>query len=84
MRSLHKRSSYNWFDGYLEGLNFKAKLIIYISGLQHLTNLKRGDYYGVASTWPMDKKRTLGVVLLKKSCDIFMAEGERQIKPIDI
>ena len=53
-------------------------------GLQHLTNLKKGDYYGVASTWPIDKKRTLGVVLLKKACDIFIAEGERQIKPIDI
>ena len=53
-------------------------------GLENLTNLKRGDYYGVASTWSMDKKRTLGVVLLKKACDIFMAEGERQIKPVDI
>jgi hypothetical protein len=53
-------------------------------GLQHLTNLKKGDYYGATNTWQLDKKRRLGVILLKKACDIFIAEGERQIKPVDI
>ena len=58
--------------------------IIEALGLQHLTNLKKGDYYGVASAWTQKRKCTLGVILLKKACDIFIAEGERQIKPVDI
>ncbi|XP_046545741.1 LOW QUALITY PROTEIN: uncharacterized protein LOC124255839 [Haliotis rubra] len=53
-------------------------------GLTKLTNMKRGDYYGVASTWPLKTKRKMGVHLLKKALQIFLSEGERQICPVDI
>ncbi|KAL3867218.1 hypothetical protein ACJMK2_044434 [Sinanodonta woodiana] len=53
-------------------------------GLENLTNKKRGDYYGVATTWSMKQKRKMGVYILKKALQIFLAEGERQICPPDI
>lgn len=53
-------------------------------GLQQLTNMKKGNYYGQAKDWNQVKKQQLGVVLLKRACAIFLAEGERQITPIDI
>ncbi|KAL1023321.1 hypothetical protein UPYG_G00039200 [Umbra pygmaea] len=53
-------------------------------GLKMLTNQKRGDYYGVVSTWPVKKKRELGVHLLYRAMQIFLAEGERQLRPPDI
>nr|KAG5699548.1 hypothetical protein BaRGS_033744 [Batillaria attramentaria] len=52
--------------------------------LERLTNVKRGDYYGVASTWPGTKKRAMGAYLLRKAFQIFLSEGERQICPPDI
>ncbi|XP_051519743.1 ankyrin repeat and LEM domain-containing protein 1 isoform X2 [Myxocyprinus asiaticus] len=53
-------------------------------GLKMLTNQKRGDYYGVVSTWPVHRKRELGVHLLYRAMQIFLAEGERQLRPADI
>ncbi|XP_078054865.1 uncharacterized protein LOC144479709 [Mustelus asterias] len=53
-------------------------------GLQMLTNKKRGDYYGVAATWPMKRRRRLGVHMLRRALQIFLAEGERQLRPADI
>ncbi|KAI4903549.1 hypothetical protein NFI96_022907, partial [Prochilodus magdalenae] len=53
-------------------------------GLKMLTNQKRGDYYGVVSTWTMKRKRELGVHLLYRAMQIFLAEGERQLRPPDI
>ncbi|KAK3610226.1 hypothetical protein CHS0354_022280 [Potamilus streckersoni] len=53
-------------------------------GLENLTNKKRGDYYGVATTWSVKQKRKMGVFILKKALQIFLAEGERQICPPDI
>ncbi|CAF0740772.1 unnamed protein product [Brachionus calyciflorus] len=53
-------------------------------GLKQLTNMKKGNYYGEAKEWNQKKKNQLGVVLLKRACAIFLAEGERQITPIDI
>jgi hypothetical protein len=61
-------------------LEFKKK-IFSTKGLMHLTNKMKGTYYGVSKDWTIEKKLTLGVVLLKKVCQIFMAEGERQIAP---
>ncbi|PVD19890.1 hypothetical protein C0Q70_20384 [Pomacea canaliculata] len=52
--------------------------------LERLTNVKRGDYYGVASTWPATRRRAVGAFLLRKAYQIFLAEGERQICPVDI
>ncbi|XP_071486602.1 uncharacterized protein [Diadema antillarum] len=53
-------------------------------GLTRLTNAKRGDYYGVSHSWTGSKKRQVGVHLLHKACQIFLMEGERQIRQSDI
>ncbi|XP_029284716.1 uncharacterized protein LOC115006579 [Cottoperca gobio] len=53
-------------------------------GLKMLTNQKRGDFYGVVSNWQVKKKRDLGVHLLYRAMQIFLAEGERQLRPADI
>ncbi|XP_034439343.1 ankyrin repeat and LEM domain-containing protein 1 [Hippoglossus hippoglossus] len=53
-------------------------------GLKMLTNQKRGDFYGVASNWQVKRKRELGVHMLSRAMQIFLAEGERQLRPADI
>ncbi|XP_069779334.1 uncharacterized protein [Narcine bancroftii] len=53
-------------------------------GLQMLTNKKRGDYYGVVGTWPLRRRRRLGVHMLKRAMEIFLVEGERQLRPADV
>ncbi|KAK1152539.1 hypothetical protein AOXY_G31229 [Acipenser oxyrinchus oxyrinchus] len=53
-------------------------------GLKMLTNQKKGDYYGVVATWPMKRRRLMGVHLLHSAMHIFLAEGERQLRPTDI
>ncbi|CAJ1060791.1 ankyrin repeat and LEM domain-containing protein 1 [Xyrichtys novacula] len=53
-------------------------------GLKMLTNQKRGDFYGVVSNWQGKRKRELGVHLLYRAMQIFLAEGERQLRPADI
>lgn len=55
-----------------------------LPGLKMLTNQKRGDFYGVVSNLPVKKKRELGVHLLYRAMQIFLAEGERQLRPLDI
>ncbi|XP_033107318.1 ankyrin repeat and LEM domain-containing protein 1-like isoform X2 [Anneissia japonica] len=52
--------------------------------LARLTNARRGDYYGVASTWTSERRKQLGSHLLHKCMQIFLIEGERQIRPIDL
>lgn len=52
--------------------------------LDNLTNVKGGDFYGIASTWPQKQKKLLGVYLLYKAMMIFFNEGERQLCPADI
>ncbi|XP_019954106.2 uncharacterized protein [Paralichthys olivaceus] len=53
-------------------------------GLKMLTNQKRGDFYGVVSNWQVKRKRELGVHMLSRAMQIFLAEGERQLRPADI
>ncbi|KAG7487924.1 hypothetical protein MATL_G00028630 [Megalops atlanticus] len=53
-------------------------------GLKMLTNQKRGDYYGIVATWPIKRRREMGVYLLYRAMQIFLAEGERQLRPVDI
>ncbi|XP_044055217.1 ankyrin repeat and LEM domain-containing protein 1 [Siniperca chuatsi] len=53
-------------------------------GLKMLTNQKRGDFYGVVSNWQVKRKRELGIHLLYRAMQIFLAEGERQLRPADI
>ncbi|XP_015228577.1 PREDICTED: ankyrin repeat and LEM domain-containing protein 1 [Cyprinodon variegatus] len=53
-------------------------------GLKMLTNQKRGDFYGLVSNWDFRRKRELGIHLLYRAMQIFLAEGERQLRPADI
>lgn len=58
--------------------------IIEAIGLDNLTNLKRGEYHGLPKTWPMRDKKQLGTALLYKSFNIYLSEGESQLRPTDI
>uniref|UniRef100_A0A670K0H2 Ankyrin repeat and LEM domain containing 1 n=1 Tax=Podarcis muralis TaxID=64176 RepID=A0A670K0H2_PODMU len=53
-------------------------------GLKMLTNQKKGNYYGIVAGWPMRRRRCLGTHLLHRAMQIFLAEGERQLRPADI
>ncbi|NXN57957.1 ANKL1 protein, partial [Rynchops niger] len=53
-------------------------------GLQTITNQRKGNCYGVAASWPAARRRCLGVHMLHRAMRIFLAEGERQLRPPDI
>nr|XP_012610957.1 ankyrin repeat and LEM domain-containing protein 1 [Microcebus murinus] len=53
-------------------------------GIQTLTNQKQGHCYGVAAGWPPARRRRLGVRLLHRALLVFLAEGERELRPQDI
>ncbi|XP_068775694.1 ankyrin repeat and LEM domain-containing protein 1 [Struthio camelus] len=53
-------------------------------GLRMLTNQKKGNCYGMAASWPAGRRRRLGVHMLHRAMQIFLAEGERQLRPADI
>lgn len=58
--------------------------IIECLGVENLTNIKRGDYYGVVKSWTMRERKKLGVLLLYKALQVFLVEGESQLGPNDI
>ncbi|KAJ0174002.1 hypothetical protein K1T71_010148 [Dendrolimus kikuchii] len=58
--------------------------MIDVLGLTNLKNLKCGNYYGVAASWPLKERRMFGMYLLYKAMLIFLSEGERQLRPDDI
>ena len=62
----------------------REALMIQSLGCDNLTNLKAGDFYGVASGWEADKRTELGTFLVYKAFKIFLQEGERQIQPADL
>ncbi|XP_047632618.1 ankyrin repeat and LEM domain-containing protein 1 isoform X2 [Phacochoerus africanus] len=53
-------------------------------GIRTLTNQKQGHYYGVVADWPPTRRRRLGVHLLHRALLVFLAEGERELRPQDI
>ncbi|NXF89171.1 ANKL1 protein, partial [Eubucco bourcierii] len=53
-------------------------------GLQTITNQRQGHSYGAAARWAGERRRRLGVHLLHRAMRIFLAEGERQLRPADI
>ncbi|NXK82230.1 ANKL1 protein, partial [Amazona guildingii] len=53
-------------------------------GLQTITNQKKGLCYGTVARWPAARRRRLGVHMLHRAMSIFLAEGERQLRPMDI
>ncbi|XP_039723700.1 ankyrin repeat and LEM domain-containing protein 1 isoform X3 [Pteropus medius] len=53
-------------------------------GIRTLTNQKQGHCYGVVASWPPARRRRLGVHLLHRALLVFLAEGERELRPQDI
>ncbi|XP_020033826.2 ankyrin repeat and LEM domain-containing protein 1 [Castor canadensis] len=53
-------------------------------GIQTLTNQKQGHYYGVVASWSPARRQRLGVHLLHRALLVFLAEGERELRPQDI
>nr|XP_040566439.1 uncharacterized protein LOC121116262 [Lepeophtheirus salmonis] len=53
-------------------------------GVENLSNVLKGDVYGVATEWDSEQVRVYGTFLLFRAFKIFMTEGERQLKPMDI
>ncbi|MXQ93462.1 hypothetical protein E5288_WYG021162 [Bos mutus] len=53
-------------------------------GIQMLTNQKQGHCYGVVADWPLTRRCRLGVHLLHRALLVFLAEGERELRPQDI
>lgn len=70
----------------VEGLGQRSLLFLPLisPGLQTLTNQKQGHYYGVVAHWPLPRRRRLGVYLLQRALLVFLAEGERELRPQDI
>ncbi|KAF2882128.1 hypothetical protein ILUMI_24050 [Ignelater luminosus] len=52
--------------------------------VDNIKNIKVGDFYGTASTWSSKQQNMLGAFLLYKAMQIFLNEGERQLRPADI
>ncbi|UYV65737.1 ANKLE1 [Cordylochernes scorpioides] len=55
-----------------------------VLGLSNLTNIRSGDLYGRPVGWSAAKRRRYGAYLLQGAFNIFLYEGERQIKPVDM
>lgn len=58
--------------------------IIETLGLNNLTNMKKGDFYGIATTWQLRQRRNLGIALLFRAMNVYLAEGESQLLPFDL
>eukprot|EP00092_Neocalanus_flemingeri_P015243 GFUD01016473.1.p1 GENE.GFUD01016473.1~~GFUD01016473.1.p1 ORF type:complete len:377 (+),score=130.85 GFUD01016473.1:122-1132(+) len=67
----------------VEAFSREAAMIDAI-GCDNLTNVKGGDYYGEAAGWTKERKLELGTFLVFKAFKIFLQEGERQIRPVDL
>ncbi|XP_022711510.1 uncharacterized protein LOC111273810 isoform X1 [Varroa jacobsoni] len=49
-----------------------------------LTNAKRGEFYGIADTWTTRQRKQLGAYLVYRAMQVFLAEGERRLGPLDL
>ena len=70
----------------LKAVRFHQNYLILLTylGLKNLTNVKPGDYYGPAKEWDKEDQLKLGTFLLYRAFKIFLQEGERQIRPVDL
>ncbi|XP_014610825.1 PREDICTED: ankyrin-3-like isoform X2 [Polistes canadensis] len=59
----------------------REAIMIDTLGIEHLTNCKSGEYYGIISTWSQRDKCRFGRYLLYKALQILLHEGERQLFP---
>ncbi|XP_068517675.1 ankyrin repeat and LEM domain-containing protein 1 isoform X2 [Anas acuta] len=62
----------------------RESCVVEALGLQSITNQRKGNCYGAAASWPPERRRRLGVHMLHRAMRIFLAEGERQLRPADI
>uniref|UniRef100_A0A915KYW8 LEM domain-containing protein n=1 Tax=Romanomermis culicivorax TaxID=13658 RepID=A0A915KYW8_ROMCU len=53
-------------------------------GIKNLTNVKRGDYYGLTANWTIVKRRQFGSYLLKRAHEILKLERLNPLKCNDI
>lgn len=67
----------------IEAFTREAAIIDAI-GVENLTNMKRGDYYGTTHAWTLRQRKQLGAALLYKALQILLVEGESQLRPQDI
>ncbi|GAB6028584.1 ankyrin repeat and LEM domain containing 1 [Chamberlinius hualienensis] len=58
--------------------------IIEAIDVNNLSNVKRGEFYGEIKNWNLKDKCKLGSIFLYRAMNIFLHEGERQIKPCHI
>lgn len=58
--------------------------IIEAIGINNLTNLRRGEYYGITKNLQMRYRRQMGIGLLHRAMNIYLAEGESQLMPFDL
>lgn len=58
--------------------------IIEAMGIDTLTNLKKGDFYGISRNFSMRQKRQMGVSLLFRAMNVYLHEGESQLTPFDL
>ncbi|XP_043497706.1 spindle assembly checkpoint component MAD1-like [Polistes fuscatus] len=59
----------------------REAIMIDTLGIEHLTNCKSGEYYGIIATWSQRDKCRFGRYLLYKALQILLHEGERQLFP---
>jgi len=67
----------------VEGFTREAAMI-QAMGCKNLSNAKPGDWYGPSAVWAQDQQTLLGTFLLFRAFKIFLQEGERQIRPVDL
>ncbi|XP_032519970.2 ankyrin repeat and LEM domain-containing protein 1-like [Danaus plexippus] len=66
-----------------EAYTYEAAMIDVI-GLNNLKNEKIGNYYGAAEQLTRKERRMLGLYLLYKALNIYINEGERQLRPDNV
>lgn len=66
-----------------EALTREACMIDSIA-LKNLTNEKRGEIYGKAKLWTDKQRRKYGAYLMTRALQVYLNDGERQIRPEDL
>ncbi len=49
-----------------------------------MTNKKPGDYYGASAAWDSKTRLRFGAMLLYRAFNIFLQEGETQLRADDV
>lgn len=64
--------------------NVREAAMIDAIGLKKLTNEKHGTYYYNSKKLTTSERCKLGSYLLYRTMGVFLANGERQLQPIDL